>query len=101
MAQLSAAEFRSWQSYAQLEPFGQHYDDLRAGSIVAAIYNVNRDPKKQTEPFGPLVFTPWNEMAQRQAEPRTLPNAAAEDAALLSAFGIDPSNPVPVVHPEI
>lgn len=35
-------QFQEWLLYYQEEPFGEDRDDLRAGSVVAAIYNVNR-----------------------------------------------------------
>lgn len=62
IAQMPLADYEQWKLYADIEPFGSHYDDLRAGQIVAATYNVNRDPKKVPEPFGPLQFTPWNDV---------------------------------------
>lgn len=35
-------QFFEWFQYFQEEPFGEDRADLRAGSIVASIYNVNR-----------------------------------------------------------
>jgi hypothetical protein len=35
-------QFQEWIAYYSLEPFGEPRADLRAGQIVAAIYNVNR-----------------------------------------------------------
>lgn len=67
---MSAAELAEWQVYAEIEPFGSHFDDLRAGSIVAATYNVNRDPQRRPDAWNPLDFMPWNDLSSaRQAEP--------------------------------
>ena len=89
LAQMSSAELHSWQAYAAIEPFGTHYDDLRAGTVAAAIYNVHRDTKKRPEPFKELDFVPWNDAAQQAALPLQLPTAAAEADALAAAFGVN------------
>lgn len=64
------AELIGWGEYAAIEPFGAHYDDLRAGIVAASVYNVNRDTEKAPEPYGPLDFTPWNAMQQDLQEPQ-------------------------------
>lgn len=56
LTRISARELREWQAYWQIEPFGTWRDDLHAARIEAAIYNVNRDPEKQPDPFGPPEF---------------------------------------------
>ena len=48
-------------AFYQLEPWGSHYDDLRAGVIASMTANVYRDRKRQPEAFGNLDFIPWNE----------------------------------------
>lgn len=48
---LTAKQFREWQMFYDLEPFGEVRDDYRTASIVAMIANVNRDPKKRKEPY--------------------------------------------------
>lgn len=63
------AELVEWMQYAQVEGFGSHYDDLRAGLIGAAIYNVARDPAKRPQPFLPLDFTPWNALSPHHSAP--------------------------------
>lgn len=45
LRKMGASQFLEWQTFAELEPFDEERDDLRAGSIVAAIYNVNRTKK--------------------------------------------------------
>ncbi len=44
-----------------LEPWGSHYDDLRAGTIASMLANIHRNEKVRREPFGPLEFMAWNE----------------------------------------
>lgn len=79
------AELIEWSEFAALEPFGSHFDDLRAGSIAAATYNVNRDPKQRSDPFEPLDFMPWNSLhSSQQQEPTVL--GAGMDADQLSAL---------------
>ena len=72
------AELLEWAEYAALEPFGSHHDDLRAGTIAAAVCNVARDAEKAPQPFGPLDFVPWNSQAQTQNEPRKFSSDDAE-----------------------
>ena len=67
-------------AFYRLEPWGSHYDDLRAGVVASMICNVHRDRKKQATPFGDLDFIPWNEHARasRSAEPILLDDADAQ-----------------------
>ena len=51
LRRMPAKQFLAWQAYASVEPFGQDRADYRAASVVAAIYNVNRDTKKQRKPW--------------------------------------------------
>lgn len=47
---MSSAEFTEWMAYAQIEPFGEQATQYQLAQIAAAIYNVNRDPRK-TKPI--------------------------------------------------
>ncbi|WP_439709409.1 phage tail assembly protein T, partial [Cupriavidus pauculus] len=51
---MDAAEFNEWMAFYRLEPWGSHYDDLRAGVVASMIGNVHRDRQKQATPFGDL-----------------------------------------------
>lgn len=51
---------------------------MRAGEIAAAIYNVNRDPKKRSQPFR---YTDIFPSTKQDAEPR-----AASDAEVDTFF---------------
>lgn len=51
LRRMSIRQFREWQAYAVIEPFGEIRADYRAASISATIANVNRDAKKHARPF--------------------------------------------------
>ncbi len=55
---MSSAEFAEWMAYYAIEPFGEERADLRMGVLASLIANINRDPKKQREPFTPSDFMP-------------------------------------------
>lgn len=82
------AEYQSWCDYAQIEPWGSHFDDLRAGQICAVLGNAHRDSKQRSAPFVPLDFVPWNDAAHQQAQPKTYADANAHTAALLRLMGV-------------
>lgn len=85
------AEFRAWRDYAEIEPFGSHFDDLRAGQICAVTANANRDSKRTPDPFVPMDFLPWSEAGRRHTQPMTYANADAHAAALMRVMGVRPS----------
>lgn len=63
IGQMSQVEFLAWWEYYQIEPWGSHFDDLRAGQVAAVVANVHRDSKRKPTPFGPLDYAPWNNAA--------------------------------------
>ncbi|WP_321902091.1 phage tail assembly protein T [Paraburkholderia tropica] len=65
MAEVSSAEFTEWLAYSQIEHFGPLVEDLRAGVIAAAPYNVSRDRRAHPDPFGPRDVIPWLYEANR------------------------------------
>jgi hypothetical protein len=67
--EVSSAEFTEWMGYRQIEPFGTEMDDLRAGVLAAAVYNVNRDVKKRPEPFAAADVIPWLGGLSKEVEP--------------------------------
>lgn len=46
LREISVHEFREWQAYYKIEPFGEERQDLRIASIVATILNVVRKKGK-------------------------------------------------------
>ena len=67
-------------AFYRLEPWGSHYDDLRAGVVASMIGNVHRDHKKRAKPVGDLEFISWNDHAcgSRDAGPILLGDADAQ-----------------------
>lgn len=90
---MSMAEYAQWQAYFQIEPWGSHVQDLRAGQIAAVVANANRDPAQRPQPFLPLDFAPWNHLGQQKAEPETYADPEAHSAAILRAVGYRPAAP--------
>ncbi len=72
LTRMSSRQLAEWQAYAELEPFGSHFDDLRAGAVAAATYNVHRDSAQRPQPFLPLDFMPWNSLASIEDTPPVL-----------------------------
>ena len=85
------AEYREWQDFAQLEPFGTHFEDLRAGQVCSVIANAHRDTKKHAAPFTPLDFLPWSDAGQQHVQPQTFADPEAHSAALMRLMGINPN----------
>ncbi len=42
MSSTTSRELAEWQAFARLEPFGPRREDVRAGTIAATVYNMNR-----------------------------------------------------------
>jgi hypothetical protein len=51
LARLSLKQLIEWIAYFELEPRESKRADYRAASVVAAVYNVNRDTKKRRSPY--------------------------------------------------
>ncbi|MDR5774911.1 MULTISPECIES: hypothetical protein [unclassified Caballeronia] len=93
-AEVDSAEFTQWLAYSKIEPFGTEMEDLRAGVVAAAIYNVNRSPKARPEPFGPSDVIPWLGGVSKPAanEPILLPDVVAQSNLMRAAlFGQAPN----------
>ena len=65
---MSNRELVEWQLYYELHPFGAHITEQMIAGVQAAIYNVNRDPKKQKKPFTAEDFLLRVEMPREDAE---------------------------------
>jgi hypothetical protein len=46
LEEMSWEQLREWHQFAQLEPFGEERDDLRAGIVASTIVNSNPYRKK-------------------------------------------------------
>jgi hypothetical protein len=69
--------------YASIAPFGDRRADIRSGIVSSVIANVNRDPKKQSEPFTPLDFMPF---FQYRPPPAPVTDAQTLSKRLRAAF---------------
>lgn len=61
MEAFDSRDVSEWMAYASIEPFGEERADMRAGIIASVIANVNRDPKRRSQPFTPQDFMPFIE----------------------------------------
>lgn len=48
---ISYDELLQWGEYYSVEPFGEWPANVRAAQHASIVANINRDPKKRTEPF--------------------------------------------------
>ncbi len=79
---MGASEFRDWQTFYELEPFGDVRADLRAGIVAATVANAHRDPRKG-KPARPQDY-----MLQFEPKPpRTAQSMYEQMKALVMATG--------------
>lgn len=55
-SRMTSTEFRQWQEFAELEPFGGMHEDWRLGYLIANVLNPLRGKGKP--PFTALDFAP-------------------------------------------
>lgn len=86
--EIDSAEFTDWIAFYDLEPWGSGIEDLRAGTGIALLANINRDSKKQPKPFAPLDFFGWasDGPAPESNEPILLDDPAAQTALLVATI---------------
>lgn len=48
---ITAKQFRDWEIYHELEPFGEIRADYRVAAVVQMLYNVNRGAKQKPLPL--------------------------------------------------
>jgi hypothetical protein len=79
--EVDSAEFTDWIAYYGIEPFGERFADIRAGTIASVVANANLS--KDSKPFSPLDFVPW----AKEPEPEGPP--PSPEAVAASVFGIN------------
>ena len=67
LRRLTAKQFRAWEIYSELEPFGELRADYRAASIVQMIYNVNRGEKQKALPLQEFLLKFEAESKKKQS----------------------------------
>ena len=81
LARISSRELSEWAAFAQLEPFGEEREDLRAAIVAATVANTARDPKKQR------AFVPSDFMPDFEREPQSWEQQLQIVEMLNVAFG--------------
>ena len=68
MERMSADEFFGWMAYSEIEPFGEHRQDLRHLTLWSLLATVNSDPKKHPKGIGADKY-PLFKMQQQLDKP--------------------------------
>lgn len=55
LTRMDSRELSEWMAYYSIEPWGQERDNVHAGIIAKAVYDVHQDPKKRRD-ISPLDF---------------------------------------------
>jgi hypothetical protein len=86
--EIDSAEFTDWVAFYELERWGSGVEDLRTGSILSMLANINRDRTKAPDPFSLLEFVPWSSdrLGDRNSEPILLDDPKAQSALLCAAL---------------
>lgn len=86
MRGMTSWEFTQWMGFYKRQPWGERVQDLRFGSLMALMANINRNADVRKEPFLPSEFTPWSNWPQVEAEPLLLPDKDAHSRLLSAAL---------------
>ena len=93
MREMHATELVEWRAYYAMEPFGEAQADHRAGVLTALLANINRDPKRRSEPFAPTDFMPDRTLTPAERAAQDAPQQLSQEAfmayieTLNAAFG--------------
>jgi hypothetical protein len=66
---MSAKQYLEWRRFAEVEPFEEWRSDVRAGAIICALFELQRDRKKKSEPYELDECTPKFGDAVRKLPP--------------------------------
>jgi len=88
LSQITSFELNEWRAYYELEPFGELVADQRHGISQSVATNLQRDPKRQPQPYTPEDFIPWHEQHRRstKGEGKLLSSPKAQSALIKSLF---------------
>lgn len=81
---LTAKQFREWEAYAQIEPFGELRDDYRAASIRQMIFNANVKPEDQ-RPIKDFLIK-WDAEGEEKKQKQTWQMQKAIAHAIVVAY---------------
>lgn len=68
MRNMSSTQLLEWMAFYNLEPFGYQADRGLTAQICAVLAEINRDPKKRSEPFTPADFLPADDTQEELTE---------------------------------
>ena len=88
LRRLTAKQFRNWELYDELEPFGEVRADYRAASIVQMLYNVNRGPKTKAISLQECLLKFGEPAAKKQQSWQSMQAIAKMIAMTYNAPGI-------------
>jgi len=88
LSQISSFELNEWRAYYNLEPFGDLVADQRHGIAQSVAANLQRDIKRQPNPYKPEDFIPWHEEHRRSQKDdgKLLGTAKAQSALIKTLF---------------
>ncbi|SAK69476.1 hypothetical protein AWB80_03570 [Caballeronia pedi] len=87
--EVSSAEYADWVALFEREPWGEHIEDLRVGTLMSLLYNMNRG--KNSPALRAAEFTPWSGWSREslQAPEHVGECERGADEIAACAFGID------------
>lgn len=62
---MTAKQFREWEAYYELEPFGEERADIRSAQICQMLANVNRGKNQQPYKLGDFLLKFDDDRQQR------------------------------------
>lgn len=87
--EVSSAEYADWVALFEHEPWGEHIEDLRVGTLMSLLYNMNRG--KDAPALRAADFTPWSGYSRESLRAREHVDGCerSPDEIAARAFGID------------
>lgn len=85
---LTAKQFRGWEHFHELSPFGDYRADLRIATVTQMLYNINRGKGEKARPLEDFLLKfdgakkkekTWQEMAQTARLIAMMYNAAGKN----------------------
>lgn len=67
---MTAREFRAWELYNELEPFGEERQDYRVASILHMLYHINRGKTSPTKELKEFVLKFGETVEERKQTPQ-------------------------------
>lgn len=91
LGEMSSEDFTEWKAYEKLEPFGPLSEEWRIANLTSIIANVNRNPKKRSQPFTAKDFMRNYEEkllnAIQEEKPMSRETLAKKFSMIMHAFG--------------